>query len=128
MVNNNFEGDAFNCKVKVLETPPELAVSITDCAVATEEALAKKPAEVTPAGTVSAKGSDSALLLLDSFTTSPPDGAAELSVTLQESVPGPVIDALVQVRVVGAAPDESAEPVSGDSALFKVPASSGFVK
>jgi hypothetical protein len=56
---------------------------------------------VTEAGTVTAAE------LLDSVTARPPVEAAELSVTMQLSVPPPVIEALAQVRPF-TTPDDSA--------------------
>lgn len=52
---------------------------------------------VVPAGTVTDAGTVTALLLLDKLTTSPPVGAPTFSVTVQASVPAPVIELLVQV-------------------------------
>jgi hypothetical protein len=56
---------------------------------------------VALAGTVSVAGSATIALLLDRLTLSPPLGAAALKVTVQESVPGPVMDALLQESAVG---------------------------
>ncbi len=43
-------------------------------------------------GTVTVAGTNTAALLLDRFTTAPPTGAAPVSVTVQKSVPDPVIE------------------------------------
>jgi hypothetical protein len=50
----------------------------------------------TVAGTVTAG------LLLDRLTTTPPVGASEVSVTVQESVPEPVMDAALQESALNA--------------------------
>jgi hypothetical protein len=58
--------------------------------------VAVNAALVAFAGTITEAGTLTAALLLDSFTDCPPLPAAELSVTVQTSVPDPVIDALLQ--------------------------------
>ena len=67
---------------------------MTDDTVAEKLALVAAAATVTEAGTVTAE------LVLDRFTVNPPLAAAELSDTVQESVPAPVIDELVHVSPV----------------------------
>jgi hypothetical protein len=52
------------------------------------------------AGTVTVTGTVTAGLLLDRLTLSPPLAAAAFSVTVQASVPAPVIDALLQVSAL----------------------------
>jgi hypothetical protein len=88
---------AFNCNAKVFDTPPVLAVRVTDCAVVTEDTVAVNPALVAFAGTTTVAGTVTAVLLLLNPTLTPPLPAAELSVTVQLSLPEPVIDALLQV-------------------------------
>jgi hypothetical protein len=88
---------AFNCRAKVLETLPALAVRVTACAVVTEDTVAVNPALVALAGTTTVAGTVTAALLLVSPTLKPPLPAAALSVTVQLSLPEPVIDALLQV-------------------------------
>ena len=61
--------------------------------MAVKVALVVFAAIVTDPGTVTAK------LLLDKLTVSPPDGAAEVNVTVQESVPEPVRELLLQERL-----------------------------
>jgi hypothetical protein len=97
---------AFNCRAKLLEIPPALAVMVTDFAVDTAETDAVNPALVALAGTVTDAGTLIALSLLERLTVNPVPGAAELSPTVQLSVPEPVIDAFVQetaLKVGGAA-------------------------
>ena len=74
--------------------------------VATEDTVAVNPALAVPAGTVTILGTATAELLLDRLTVNPPLGAAEFNVTIQGSVPTPVMDELLQVialSVAGAA-------------------------
>ena len=87
---------AFNCKAKVFDAPPVVAVRVTDCAVVTELTVAVNPALVALAGTTTAAGTVTAVLLLLSPTLTPPLPAAELRVTVQLSVPAPVSEALLQ--------------------------------
>jgi hypothetical protein len=75
-------------------------VSVTFCAVLTDETVAVKLAVLAPAGTVTEAGTDTALLLLSKFTTIPPDAADAFNITEQLSVPAPVIEPLVQLTVV----------------------------
>lgn len=62
--------------------------------------LAVNPALTAPAGTVTADGAVTALLLLARLTASPPDPAAADKVTVQASLPAPVIDPLLQVSAL----------------------------
>jgi hypothetical protein len=94
---------AFNCRANVLETLPELAVRVTDCALVTGETVAVNPALVAFAGMVTVAGTVTAALLLDRLTLSPPLAAAEVSVTVQVSVPGPVMEPLPQEMPLNAA-------------------------
>ena len=86
--------EAFNCNAKLFVTPVELAVKVTACAVPTALTFAVKPALVAFAGTISVDGTVTAALLLVIATLKPPLGAAPLNVTVQASVPEPVIEAL----------------------------------
>ena len=87
---------AFNCRAKVRETLPALAVSVASCAVETAETAAEKLALVVPAATLTEAGTVTEAELLARLAANPPLGAAAFSVTLQASVPAPVIDELVQ--------------------------------
>lgn len=93
---------AVNCRAKVFETPPALAVSVAACEVLNDETVAVKLALAALAGTVTVAGTTTAALLLDRPTASPPLPDGEVSVTVQASVPGPVIDALLQVSALNA--------------------------
>ena len=83
---------AFNCRAKVFDTPPALAVRVTDCAVVTELTVAVNPALVALAGTTTVAGTVTAVLLLLNPTLTPPLPAAELSVTVsyRSRLPSPM--------------------------------------
>jgi hypothetical protein len=100
---------AFSCRANVLDTPPALAVRVTDCAAVTDDAVAVKPALVALAATATVAGTVTAALLLAKPTLRPLLPAAELSVTVQVSFPAPVTDALLQERALNAA--DAAVPV-----------------
>ena len=87
-----------SCRAKVFETLPALAVSVTVAAVLTAVTVAEKLAVVAPAATVTEAGTVTAELLLARLTANPPVAAAAFSVTVQVSVPAPVIEPLEQVR------------------------------
>ena len=80
-----------------------LAVRVTVCAVATDDTVAVNPALVAFAGTVTVAGTATAALPLDTLTLRPPLGAAALSVTVQESVPEPIMDPVLQESALSAA-------------------------
>jgi len=98
----NVAPGAFSCRAKLLETVPVLAVSVTACADVTDDTLAVNPALVALAGTVNVAGTAAAALLLARLTLKPPLPAAAVSVTVQLSLPGPVIDALLQESTLSA--------------------------
>ena len=77
---------------------PNDAVKVAVCAVVTAEIVAVKPTLVAPAAIVTEAGTTTAVSSLDISTTWPPLPAAVLSVTVQLSVPAPVIDPLVQLN------------------------------
>jgi hypothetical protein len=79
---------------------PALAVSIAVCAVLTDATVAEKPALVAPAGTVTEAGTVIDELLLERLTVNPPLAAAAFNVSVQASVPAPVIDAFEQETAV----------------------------
>ena len=80
-----------------LATLLALAVRVAVCAVLTDETVAVKLAVVEPAATVTEAGTVTDELLLARLTVNPPVAAAAFSVTVQLSVPAPVIEPLVQL-------------------------------
>jgi hypothetical protein len=91
---------AFNCNEKVLETVPAIADSVTFCVVLTDETVAVKLPTAEPDATVTDDGTVTAALLLERPTVNPPLAAAAFRVTVQESVPAPVMDELMHVSAV----------------------------
>ena len=89
-----------NCRAKVFATLPALAVRVTVSAVLTEETVAVKLALVAPAATVTEAGTVTAPLLLARLTANPPLAAAVFSVTVQLSVPAPVMELLLQLSAL----------------------------
>jgi len=75
---------------------PAPAVNVAVCDVLTAAMLAVKLALVAPPATVTDAGTVTAELLLARLTVMPPLPAGELSVTVQASVPAPVIELLAQ--------------------------------
>jgi hypothetical protein len=94
-----------------LSTLPALAVIVTAWAVATEDTVAVNSALVAPASTVTVLDTVTAELLVDRFTSSPPLGAATVSVTAQASVPDPVMAPLPQYSALNAAEPVPVVPV-----------------
>jgi hypothetical protein len=84
----------------VSATLPALAVRVAVCAVLTEETVAVKTAVVELAATVTVAGTVTAELLLARLTAKPPVGAAAFRVTVQLSVPAPVIEPLAQLSAL----------------------------
>jgi hypothetical protein len=81
-------------------TAPALAVRVTVCAVLTEDTVAVNPAVFAPAATLTEAGTVTAVLLLARLTANPPEAAAVFNVTVQLSVPAPVIEPLVQLNAL----------------------------
>jgi hypothetical protein len=69
------------------------------------------PALTASAGTATVLGTITAELLLDRFTISPPLGAEVVSVTVQVSVPNPVMAPLLQDSALNAAEPVPVVPV-----------------
>lgn len=86
-----------SCSENVLAVAPVLAVKVAVCALLTAETVAVKLAEVAPAATVTLAGTVTAESLLARLTANPPPAVAVFSVTVQLSVPAPVIVPLVQL-------------------------------
>ena len=108
---------AFNCKAKLLVTPPALAPSVAVCEEETHDTVAAKLALVAFAGTVTDTGTVTAESLLDNLTLSPPLGAAALNVTVQASVPDPVIDPFLQENSLNTAAAGTPVPLSPITAV-----------
>ena len=94
---------AFSCRAKLLEMLPALAVSVTACAVVTDDTVAVNPALVALAGTTTVLGTVTAGVLLVRPTLRPLLPAAELSVTVQVSLPAPVMEPLLHDNELNAA-------------------------
>ena len=92
--------EAPSCRAKVSVTPLALAVRVTATPELTEETVAVKLALVAPAATVTEAGTVTDELLLARLTAKPPVGAAAFRVTVQLSVPAPVIEPLVQLSAL----------------------------
>jgi hypothetical protein len=101
-------------------TLPALAVKVTVCAVLTEETVAVKLALLAPAATVTEAGTVTAVLLLARLTVNPPLGAAAFSVTVQLSVPAPVMDPLAQVSALSAGTPVPLRLTTADDPLEEV--------
>jgi hypothetical protein len=87
---------AFNCRAKVLVAPLAVPVKVAVCVVVTVETAAVNAAVVAPDATVTEAGTVTALLLLARVTVRPPDAAAAVRLTVQASLPEPVMELLVQ--------------------------------
>jgi hypothetical protein len=97
-LNIGVEGPS--CKVKVSETPPAVAVRVADWLEVTVETVAENPMLEAFTGTVTEAGRLTAGLLLARLTFNPPLVKVEVSDTVQESAPAPVIDALLHDRAL----------------------------
>ena len=96
----------FTVSVAVLLTPPKLPPIVTDVTAVTPVVVMLKLAVVVPAATVTLAGTPAAVvLLLDSVTTAPPAGAAEVKVTVPvlPAPPTTLAGLTVSVDKVGAA-------------------------
>jgi len=87
-------------RAKVSVTEPALAVKVTVSELLTAVTVAEKLALEAPEATVTEAGTVTALLLLERLTANPPLAAAAFSVTVQLSVPAPVIEPLAQLSPV----------------------------
>lgn len=99
-----------NCKTKLLLVLFAVAVRVADCVEVNAETVAVKVAVVALAGTVNEVGTDTTESVLTRLTTSPPVGAAVLRVTVQASVPAPVMDALLQESELSVPADAAPVP------------------
>ena len=80
-----------------------MAVNVVVWLVVTAETAAEKPTLVALAGTVTVAGTVTAASLLERLTVKPLPVAGPLSVTVQASVPEPVIVELVQETALSVA-------------------------
>lgn len=76
-----------------------MAVRVTVCDAVTAATEAENEAVVAPESTETDAGTVTAVLLLARLTTRPVLGAAALSLTEQLSVPAPIMEVLVQLRL-----------------------------
>lgn len=90
----------FSWREKVWVTLPSEAVSVAVCEDVTAETVAVNVALVAPAATVTEEGTETAALLLLKETVKPGWLAAAVSVTVQASVPEPVRELLLQLRLL----------------------------
>ena len=103
---------AFSSMANVFDTPLAVAVSVTDCAVVTADAVAVNDALVAPEATVTDAGTATAELLLASDTVIPLLGAAAVSVTVHASVAAPVSELLLHDTALSAAVGADAVPAA----------------
>lgn len=94
--------EVLRSSVKLSEEPPALAVRIAVSAEATGETFTVKVALLAPAAAVTETGTVASELLLVRLMRNPPLAAAVFNVTVQLSVPAPVIVPLAQLRPVSA--------------------------
>lgn len=91
---------AFNCTPADAEMPVALADTVTACATFTAATVAEKLPLVEPAGSAIEAGTTNDELLLVRPTVRPPLGTVVFVVTVQLSVPAPVIVVLAQFNLV----------------------------
>ena len=114
---------ALSAREKVLEMVPAVAVSVAVCAVVTEATAAEKATPLELAGTVTVAGRVTAGSLLERLTLRPPLPAAPLRVTVQASVPAPVIEPGVQERALSVpctAVPVPLRPITADGLLVEL--------
>lgn len=104
MLTLSVDAVGLNCKAKVFEVLPALAVSVAVCAVLTEAIVAEKLVVSAPSATSTDDGTFTAASLLDRLTLAPPVVAAEFSVIEQEYVPDPTTQDVLQVKALSAGP------------------------
>jgi hypothetical protein len=100
------------CREKAFELPFALAVRVAVWAVPTDDAVAVKGAVIAPGATVTAAGSVTAVFVLDRLTICPPLGAGAFRVTVQASVPDPVMEALLQETALKAVMPVALSPMT----------------
>lgn len=92
--------------------PLAAAVRIAFWAIVTDDMVDIKLALVAPEATVTEVGTETAEMLLESATVSPPEPAGAVRITVQLSVPAPVIESLIHVRPLSAPGAVSPVPLS----------------
>jgi hypothetical protein len=113
----NVGTNAPSCRTNVWAASFALAVSVTGCEELTDETVAEKPALTAPTGTVIELGTVTTLLLLEKLTAKPPAAAGTFTVTVQLSVPAPVIEPLAQLSAVSTVVADPLEPIE-EEGLF----------
>ena len=108
-----------------MDALPALAVTVSVCVVVTGATVAVNPALVALAGIVTVVGTVTDALLLERLTVNPPEGAAEVSVTVHASVPEPVIDDVAHANPLNAAvtvpvPDKGSKAVDPLAELLEM--------
>jgi hypothetical protein len=98
--------------LKVFDTLPALAVSVTICEVVTAVTVAEKLPVLEPEATVTDAGTVTNALLLLRFTANPPLTAAVFSVTVQASVPAALIDEFAQESPVNTGTPVPVRPIT----------------
>ncbi len=101
---------AFNFSETLDELLFTVAVKLADCIELTADTVALKLAVVALAGTVTVAGTLTAALSLVRPTLCPPLPAAPLNVTVQASVPEPVMDTVLHENALNV--------IVGDAAVF----------
>ena len=99
------EPDPLNLIETLFDVDPWVAVNVTVCEALTAATVAEKVALFAPEGTVNEAGTVMAGPLLARATASPVLGAAPVNVTVQLSIPEPIIEELEQLN-----PDKAAVP------------------
>ncbi len=111
---------AFSCIAKVRDEALVLAANVAVCDVLTDVALAVNDAVDAPEANVMVAGTVTALSLLDTVTLIPPDGAAELSDTVQAVEPAPVNELLPHENALIEGATGEADPLRLIVVVFEV--------
>ena len=111
--------DAFSCIAKFCEEELRLAATEAACELVTEATFAVNDAVDRPEATATVAGTVTALLLLATLTLTPPDGAAELSDTVQGVVPAPVNELLPHERAFTVGVSGEPDPLRVIETLFE---------
>ena len=101
---------AFSCSTKLAVDPFTPTEIIAVCEVVTEATFAVNDAVDAPDATTTLFGTAAALLFVVMVTLRPPDGAAELSPTVQAVVPAPVNELVPQEKALTVGDNGAPEP------------------